>query len=104
MSKKILIGFLFSTGIVKKTQKMSNGKKLMPPRLELGTFCVLGRYDNHYTMAPIRFQRFLDSESVVKWHLLIVCTIETLFAIKKWVHQDPRLNCKNRSVVFHLTK
>ena len=27
VSKKILIGFLFSTGLVKKTQKMSNGKK-----------------------------------------------------------------------------
>ena len=83
MSKKILIGFLFLTGLVKKTQKMSNGKKLMPPRLELGTFCVLGRCDNRYSMAPIRLQRFLDSESVVKWHLLTVCIIETLFAIEK---------------------
>ena len=81
MSKKILIGFLFSTGLVKKPQKMSNGKKLMQPRLELVTFCVLGRCDNHYTMAPIRWHRFLDSESVVKWHLLKVCIIETLFAI-----------------------
>ena len=83
MSKKILIGFLLLTALVKKTQNMSNGKKLMPPRLELGTFCVLGRCDNHYTMAPISLQRFLESESMVKWHLLIVCIIETLFAIEK---------------------
>ena len=83
MSKKISIGFLFDTRLVKKTQKKSNGKQLMPPRLELGIFCVLGRCDNHYTMAPIRLHRFLDSESVVKWHLLIVCIIETLFAMEK---------------------
>ena len=25
--------------------------KMMPPRIELGTFCVLGRCDNRYTMA-----------------------------------------------------
>ncbi len=26
----------------------------MPPRIELGTFCVLGRRDNRYTTAPVR--------------------------------------------------
>jgi hypothetical protein len=26
------------------------GKKLIIPRLELGTFCVLDRCDNHYTI------------------------------------------------------
>ena len=83
MSKKILIGFVFLTGLVKKTQKMSNGKKLMPARLELGKFCVLCRCDNHYTMAPLKLHRYYGSESVVKWPLLGVCIIATSFAIEK---------------------
>ena len=29
-------------------------EKLMPPRIELGTFCVLGRCDNRYTMALMK--------------------------------------------------
>ena len=55
----------------------------MPPRFDLGTFCVLGRCDNQYTMAPMSFHRFPDSESVVKWHLLGVFIIASLFAIEK---------------------
>ena len=58
LSQKILVGFLFLTGLLKKTQTLSNGKTLMPPRLELGTFSVLGRCDNKYSMAPMRLYRF----------------------------------------------
>ena len=55
LSQKILVGFLFLTGLLKKTQTLSNGKTLMPPRLELP---VLGRCDNKYSMAPMRLYRF----------------------------------------------
>ena len=33
-------------------------KSLAPPRLELGTFCVLDRRDNHYTTEPTRLYRY----------------------------------------------
>ena len=39
--------------------------------------------DNHYSLAPIGFQTFKDSESVVKWHVLRVCIIPTVIAIEK---------------------
>ena len=58
---------------------------MSPRRLQLGIFCVIGRCDNHYSLAPIELQTFKDSESVVKWHLLGVCIIATLFAIEKVV-------------------
>ena len=42
VSKKVLIGFVFLTRLVKKSQTLSNGMKLIPVRLELRTFCLLG--------------------------------------------------------------
>lgn len=32
-----------------KSRAASHGAKMIPPRIELGTFCVLGRCDNRYT-------------------------------------------------------
>ena len=82
MSKKILVGVRFLT---RKTAEIVKRKILLPPRLDLGTFCVLGRCDNQYTMASMSFYRFQDSESVVKWHLLGVFIVATLFAKEKVV-------------------
>ena len=56
---------------------------MIPLRLELGISCVIGRYDNHYTLAPIGLKSFEASESVVKWHVLGVCIIATLIARRK---------------------
>ena len=32
---------------------MRREKTMIPPRIELGTFCVLGRCDNRYTTEPL---------------------------------------------------
>ena len=44
---------------------------------------MIGRSDNHFTLAPIGLQSFEASESVVKWHVLGVSIIATLIAIRK---------------------
>ena len=44
---------------------------------------MIGRWDNHFTLAPIGLQSFEASESVVKWHVLGVSIIATLIAIRK---------------------
>ena len=44
---------------------------------------MIGRCDNHYTLAPIGLQSFEASELVVKWYVLGVSIIATLNAIKK---------------------
>ena len=77
------MGLVFLTWLMKKLQKVSNGQKLMPPRRELGTFCVLDRFENHYTMSSMRLHRFQDSESVIRWQLLGVCIIAFFYAIEK---------------------
>ena len=43
---------------MEKTWKLSNGKKLKPPRRELGTLCVLDRCENHYTISTMGLHRF----------------------------------------------
>ena len=43
-------------GVVEKVC-WARQKRLAPPRLELGTFCVLDRRDNHYTTEPWRTAR-----------------------------------------------
>ena len=66
---------------------------------------MIRRYDNHYSLALIGLQIYKDSESMVKWHVLGVCIIATLFA-KKWVYRDRRfyylvlLNSVNTSYKF----
>ena len=44
---------------------------------------MIGRCDNHYSLAPIGLQSFEASDLVVKWHLLGVSIIATLTAIRK---------------------
>ena len=44
---------------------------------------MIGRWDNHFTLAPIGSQNFEASESVIKWHVLGVSIIVTLIAIRK---------------------
>ena len=80
-------------------------EKMIPYRFVLQASCVIRRCDNHYSLAFIGLQRYKDSESMVKWHVLEVCIIATLFA-KKRVHRDPRfyylvlLNSVNTSYKF----
>ena len=44
---------------------------------------MIGRWDNHHTLAPIGLQSFEASELVVNWHVLGVSIIATLIAIRK---------------------
>ena len=44
---------------------------------------MIRRCDNHYSLALIGLQSYKDSESMVKWHVLGVCIIATLFAKEK---------------------
>ena len=81
-------------------------EKIIPHRFVLEASCVIRRCDNHYSLALIGLQSYKDSESMVKWHVLGVCIIATLFDKKKWVYRDPRsyylvlLNSVNTSYKF----
>ena len=44
---------------------------------------MIRRCDNHYSLESIGLQSLKDSESEVKWHVLGVCIIATLIAIRK---------------------
>ena len=57
-------------------------EKMIPHRFVLEASCVIRRCDNHYSLALIGLQSYKDSESMVKWHVLGVCIIATLFAKK----------------------
>ena len=51
---------------------------------------MIRRCDKHYSLAPIGFESYKDTESVFKWHVLGFCIIATLIAIEKWVYRDAR--------------
>ena len=57
-------------------------EKLIPHRFVLEASCVIRRCDNHYSLALIGLQSYKSSESMIKWHVLGVCIIATLFAKK----------------------
>ena len=57
-------------------------EKMIPHRFVLEASCVIHRCDNHYSLGLIGLQSYKDSESMVKWHVLGVCIIATLFAKK----------------------
>ena len=80
MSKKILCWFrVFDSTSENKRRNRLTVEKMIPHRLVLEASCVIRRCDNQYSLALIGLQRYKDSESMVKWHVLGVCIIATLF-------------------------
>ena len=53
--------------------------------------CVTRRRDNDYSLAPIGLQGYKDLQSMVKWHVIGVCIIATLIAIRNWGYRDPTI-------------
>ena len=55
-----------STSENKQSNRITVKKDSTQARIVLEASCVIRRCDNHYSLAPIGFQTFEDSESVVK--------------------------------------
>ena len=81
--KEDLVWFrVFDSTSENKRRNRITVEKMIPYRFVLEASCVIRRYDNHYSLALIGLQIYKDSESMVKWHVLGVCIIATLFAKK----------------------
>ena len=81
--KEDLVWFrVFDSTSENKRRNRITVEKMIPYRFVLEASCVIRRCDNHYSSALIVLQSFKDSESMVKWHVLGVCIIATLYAKK----------------------